>query len=111
MRDDQARVLDILEAIGKIERYADADHETFNRDELLQTWMVYHLQVIGEVVTQLSDAFRSRHPDLPWRAIAAMRNVLVHAYFRVDLDAVWSAVKGDLPSLKSRLQAIAGEAD
>ena len=68
--------------------------------------MVYHLQVIGEAVTQLSDEFRSQYPDLPWRAIAAMRNALVHAYFRVDLDEVWNVVKNDLPSLKARLQGI-----
>ena len=106
MRDEQARLLDILEAIEKIERYSHVEQGLFARDELIQTWMVYHLQVIGEAVTQLSDEFRSQYPDLPWRAIAAMRNALVHAYFRVDLDEVWSVVKNDLPSLKARLQGI-----
>jgi uncharacterized protein with HEPN domain len=106
MRDDQARLLDMLEAIEKIERYSCIDQEVFARDELIQTWMVYHLQVIGEAVTQLSDEFRARHDDIPWRAIAAMRHALVHAYFRVDLDEVWSAVKNDLPGLKSRIQEL-----
>jgi len=68
--------------------------------------MAYHLQVIGEAVTQLSEDIRAQYPDIPWRAIAAMRHALVHAYFRVDLDEVWHAVKNDLPDLKVRLQHI-----
>jgi uncharacterized protein with HEPN domain len=68
--------------------------------------MVYHLQVIGEAVTQLSEAFRVEHPDIPWRAIAAMRHALVHAYFRVDLEEVWNAVRNDLPDLKARIQEL-----
>lgn len=106
MRADRARLLDILDAIAKIERHSSIDKDLFARDELVQTWMVYHLQVIGEAVTQLSDELRARYPDIPWRAIAAMRHAIVHAYFRVDLDEVWSVVKNDLPSLKARLQGI-----
>jgi len=106
MRGDRARLLDVLEAIEKIERYSRVDQEAFARDELIQTWMVYHLQIIGEAVTQLSDELRARHPEVPWRAIAAMRHAIVHAYFRVDLDEVWSVVQQDLPDLKSRIQAM-----
>ena len=106
MRDDRARLLDIVEAIEKIERYSNIDRAVFARDELIQTWMVYHIQVIGEAVTQLSEEIRAEHPDIPWRAIAAMRHALVHAYFRVDLDEVWSVVKNDLPGLKARLQEL-----
>ena len=106
MRDDRARLLDILEAMEKIERYSAIDKEVFDRDELIQTWMVYNIQIIGEAVTQLSDEFRARHPDIPWRAISSMRHAIVHAYFRVDLDEVWSVVRNDLPGLKTRIQAI-----
>ena len=103
MRDDRARLLDIAEAIEKIEHYSSVDKDRFARDELVQTWMVYHLQVIGEAANQLSDEFRGQHPEVPWRAMAAMRHALVHAYFRVDLDEVWSAVQDDLPGLKTRV--------
>jgi len=106
MRSDRARLSDILEAIEKLERYSNIEKTVFVGDELVQTWMVYHLQIIGEAVTQLSDELCSRYSDIPWRAIAAMRHALVHAYFRVDLDEVWNAVKNDLPGLKSRIQEI-----
>ena len=109
MRDDRARLLDILEAIEKIEQYSRVDRAAFERDELIQTWMVYNTQVIGEAAAQLSEEFRAKHPDVPWRAIASMGNGIVHAYFRVDLDAVWAVVQNDLPSLKGRIQGILEE--
>ena len=65
MRDDRARLLDIAEAIEKIERYSSVDKDRFARDELVQTWMVYHLQIIGEAANQLSDEFRGQHPEVP----------------------------------------------
>ncbi len=99
-------LLDIQEAIEKIEQRSHIDKEAFTRDELIQIWMVYHIQIIGEAVTQLSEDLRAQHPDIPWRAIAAMRHALIHAYFRVDLDEVWSVVRGDLPDLKARIQEI-----
>jgi len=106
MRDDRSRLLDMLEAIQRIERYSGISQEAFVRDELVQTWMVYHLQAIGEAVTQLSEELRARYPDIPWRAIAATRHALVHAYFQVDLDEVLSTVQQDLPGLKTRIQAV-----
>jgi uncharacterized protein with HEPN domain len=109
VRDDRAKLLDIMEAIEKIERYSGVERVVFERDELIQTWVVYHLQVIGEAVTQLSEETRAQAADIPWRAIAAMRHALVHAYFRVDLDEVWNAVTKDLPGLKSRLQQLLRE--
>ncbi len=106
MRDDRARLLDILEAIEKIERYSGTDKHTYEHDELIQVWMVYNVQIIGEAVTQLSDEFRDEHPEIPWRAIAAMRHAIVHGYFRVDLDEVWNAVQNDLPTLKAAIHAL-----
>ncbi len=78
MRRDRQRLEDILEAIERIEKYASGGRESFDRDELVQTWIVHHLQIIGEAARGLSDEFRSAHPDVPWAQIAAMRNILVH---------------------------------
>jgi uncharacterized protein with HEPN domain len=106
MRDDQSRLADMLEAIARIERYSHVEKEVFERDELIQTWMVYNIQIIGEAVSQLSEDICAAHADIPWRAIAAMRNAIVHAYFRVDLDEVWSVIQNDLPGLKARIEAV-----
>lgn len=106
MRRDRQRLEDILEAIERIEKYASDGRASFDRDELVQTWIVHHLQIIGEAVRGLSDEVRGAHPDVPWAQIAAMRNILVHDYFGIDLDEVWAAVVRDLPTLKTKVATV-----
>lgn len=106
MKRDQQRLEDILEAIERIEKYASGGRESFDRDELVQTWIVHHLQIIGEAVRGLSEEVRSAHPNVPWAQIAAMRNILVHDYFGIDLEEVWAAVARDVPALKAKVAAI-----
>jgi uncharacterized protein with HEPN domain len=64
------------------------------------------LQIIGEAARKLTEAFRLIHNDIPWPEIIAMRNILVHDYFRVDVDEVWATVERDLPDLKRKVEAI-----
>lgn len=109
MRDDRSRLLDVIEAIERIERYAARGREAFDRDELLQTWVVHHIQIVGEAVRKLSDALRAAHPEIPWAEIIGMRNIVVHDYFGVDTDEVWAAVERDLPELKRKIQTILRE--
>ena len=106
MRDDRERLFDILEAIERTEKHTAIDRSSFESDELVQTWMVHHVQIIGEAAAQLSDDFKRNHHDVPWRAIAAMRNAIVHAYFRVDIDEVWSVIANDIPPLKQRILSL-----
>jgi len=65
MRDDRERLLDIQEAIERIEKYAVRGRESFENDELVQNWMIRHLQIIGEAVSRLPQDFRKRYPDTP----------------------------------------------
>jgi len=109
MRDDRERLLDILEAIERIEKYTAAGQATFEQDELVQIWVVHHLQIIGEASRALSSAFRDQHPEIPLAQIIGMRNILVHHYFGIDVVAVWSAVERDLPNLKRTIMAILAE--
>ena len=106
MRSDRERLLDILEAIEQIEKYVGKGRSAIERDELLQTWFVHHVQVIGEAAGKLSDELRAQHPDVPWAEIVAMRNVLVHEYFGVDVEEIWTTVQYDVPRLKQKLAAI-----
>lgn len=106
MRNDIQRLQDILEAIERIERYAPEGKNRFERDELLQTWMVHHIQIIGEAAGKLSDSFRKKYSEIPWPQIITMRNVLVHDYFGLDLHEVWMVVERDIPHLKPKIQAI-----
>lgn len=106
MRSQEARLHDILEAIERIEKYAAQGRDAFEQDELIQVWLLYHLQVLGEAVNALAPHLQARYPELPWGQIIGMRNILVHQYFGIDHDAVWSAVERDLPDLKQQVQVI-----
>ena len=105
MRDVTERLQDILEAIGHVERYASRGREGFDSDELIQTWIVHHLQIIGEAAAGLGCDFHSAHPEVPWPQIVALRNILVHEYFGIDLEEVWATVQRDLPVLKAQVRA------
>jgi uncharacterized protein with HEPN domain len=70
MRDDRVRLLDIQEAtIERIEKYAGQGQEAFEHEELIQTWIVHHLQIIGEAARALSSDLRDQHPEMPWSKI------------------------------------------
>ena len=90
-------MLDILEAIERIEKYAEEGKEVFEADELSQTWIVHHITTIGEACRSLSNEFQANYANVPWTDIIGMRNILVHHYFGIDTDAVWSVVERDLP--------------
>lgn len=106
MRDERERLLDILEAIERIEKYAEDGKEAFESDELVQTWVVYHITIIGEACRALPNEFKARYANVPWADIVGMRNILVHQYFGIDIDAVWSVVEHDIPELKLNVNAI-----
>jgi uncharacterized protein with HEPN domain len=105
MRDPRERLEDILEAIGHIERYALRGRETFETDELIQTWFLRHLQIIGEAARALPEEVRARLPGVAWGKIVGMRHVLVHDYFEIDADIVWDVVERELPGLKNQIEA------
>ncbi|NET62793.1 MAG: DUF86 domain-containing protein [Symploca sp. SIO2E6] len=109
MRDDGERLQDILEAIAQVEKYSVRGRQVFDQDELVQVWIVHHLQIIGEAANSLSSELITRYSRIPWAQIVAFRNLLVHEYFRVDLDAVWTIVQRNLPDLKNQIKAIIAE--
>ncbi len=104
MRSDKACLLDILDAIAEIERYRTTRAE-FDGDERTQVWMVSRLQIIGEAARQLSAGFRTRHPEIAWRRIIGMRHHLVHGYFDIDPEVVWTAVAERVPDLRTLVEA------
>ncbi len=110
MRNDRERLLDILEAAEQIEKYAKRGRQVFESDELIQIWIVYRLQIIGEAANGISDQLKALSSEIPWSQIIGMRNILVHAYFNVDLEATWSAVERDLPDLVPKIKALLAHA-
>jgi uncharacterized protein with HEPN domain len=107
VRTDGERLDDAIEAIDRCLSQAAHGRDAFEADQLLQVWMVHHLEILGEACRTVSEPVRAAHADVPWAAIVGMRNVLVHDYFGIDLAEVWSTVERDLPVLRTQLGAVA----
>src|SRR6267142_5742358 len=106
MNRDQERLCDILEAIQRVQKYAARGRAVFDNDELVQSWILQHVQIIGEATRNLSEDFRNNHPEIPWAEIIRMRHVLVHDYFKVDEEILWSVVQTDIPKLKQQVEKL-----
>jgi len=104
VRNDRERLLDVLEAIERIEKYAQRGKQEFENDELIQTWIVHHLQGIGEACRSLAAETRDRHPEVVGSQIIGMRHILVHNYFGIDHEVVWSVVENNLAGFKSQIE-------
>ncbi|MEZ4698480.1 MAG: DUF86 domain-containing protein [Rhodothermales bacterium] len=98
---------EIIGAIDRIQSYlAEMGFEAFAVDVEKQDAVFRRLEIIGEAVKGLPQDLRERYPDTPWRDIAGARDVLVHEYFRVDLELAWEMIADDLPQLKADIAEI-----
>ena len=88
MSRELRRIRHMLHAIQEIERYAIEGEKISRRDELVQAWIVHHLQILGEAARSIEEPFRNRYPEVPWPDIIGMRHVLVHEYRAIDLEIV-----------------------
>lgn len=97
----------ILTELEYLENRADGlDEESFKSDHTLKRAFVRSLEIIGEATKKLTDEFRAEHPDIPWREMAAMRDVLIHDYFGVDYDIVWDVVQNEVPTLVEQISRL-----
>lgn len=100
MLRDRESLIDIEKAAQKILRYAQGVNQQalLKNDEKLSA-ILYQITIIGEATKRLSPEIKQRHPEIPWREIAGMRDVIVHEYDQIDLDVVWDVVQSKVPEL------------
>lgn len=109
MRDSIKRLHDIQDAITRIMKYSEKGRDRYDSDELVQTWVIHNLYIIGEAARAIANefpSFKDQHPEIKWSKIIGLRTILAHVYFNVDPDALWTAVNEDLPELKCCIDAI-----
>jgi uncharacterized protein with HEPN domain len=105
-KDPRVYLAHILECILKIERFTQVGRAVFLKDELVQDAVLRNFEVIGEAAKRLDDTYRADHPQIPWRAIAGLRDVLIHQYEGANLQQVWNIVEKDLPGLKNSIKGL-----
>lgn len=102
--DVLGHILDEIEYL--LEASASLCRERFLGDETLRRAFVRSLTIIGEATKKLPAEVTEAHPDIEWRAMAGMRDRLIHDYFGVDYELVWEVVASKIPDLRPRIQAL-----
>jgi uncharacterized protein with HEPN domain len=98
---------DILKALSNIESFTlEVDLDSFIKDEKTNFAVIYALQIIGEATNKIPKEIQDNYNQVTWRDIKAMRNLIAHEYFGVDLIIVWDTIKKDLPILKPVIKDI-----
>lgn len=109
-KDWQFRVNDIHDCIIKIEEYIDeVTFDDFKNNEMMVDAVIRKLEVIGEAAAHIPDEIKEQYPDIPWRTMKGIRNILIHEYFGVDNQIIWETVQKDLPDLKDKIIALTTE--
>lgn len=105
--NDLVRLQHMLDAAQKaLEFSAGMNRSDLENDEVRQFALVRAVEVVGEAANNITDEFKAKYSDIPWAKIVGMRHRLVHAYFEMDIDVLWSAIHEEMPPLVIRLQNI-----
>ena len=109
---DRVFVAQMIEAAAAaLDFAADQTRESFCADRLVGFAVVRAVQLLGQAARNVSEEVKADHPDIPWREMIGMRNVVVHDYADVDMKLVWTTVRRDLPALVRRLRVLLDEPD
>lgn len=107
MKNDLVYISDMLKCMEKIGTYTASGKNHLLSSSLHQDAVIRNLENLGDAAKHLSENLKHNYPDIPWRKIAGLRDVLIHNYMGVDLIQLWNIVANDLDPLHKQLQRIA----
>ena len=94
----------ILESINLVEEYVkDKDKSDFLKSIQLQDSVIRRIEIIGEAIKNVPNIFKEKYPQIPWKQITGMRDILIHQYFGVDLNLTWEVIIKEMPKLKKEI--------
>ena len=106
------RLTHIIEAIDRIKRFtAKMDVNDFTANEMAQYAVIKNFEIIGEACYHLPNDFKDQYPHVEWRKITTFRHILVHDYYKINMEIVWNTIENRLDELKSQIRAILSELD
>ena len=106
-RDINVFLVDILEAIDSVKEYvSDMNYDEFIQDKKTRDAVFRNLEIIGEAVKNIPEDVKKKHHEVNWKAIAGMRDKLIHEYFGVSNQIVWETITNDLSVLESQIEKI-----
>ena len=106
-KDNKILLEHVREAISRIEEYTqNIDFDTFTKSRLVQDGVIRNLAIVGEAVKHLESSLKDQHPEIPWPQIVAMRNIITHEYFGIDLRLTWDVINSDLPTFKKEVEKL-----
>ena len=106
MKDQRVYLAHVLECIQRIQSYTSGGRSEFMASPLIQDAVIRNFQMIGESTKRLADDFRGAHPEIPWKQMAAFRDVLIHDYLEVNIQQVWRVIEIELPTIKQTIAAM-----
>jgi uncharacterized protein with HEPN domain len=104
---DAAYLWDMLDAARAILEFtAGMDFARYEKDRMRQLAVERCVEIIGEAARRVSAAFKENRPDIPWRSIVGVRNILAHEYADVSLDRIWALATREIPALVTTLEEL-----
>jgi uncharacterized protein with HEPN domain len=110
LRNERDRLLDILERTEELLKTAqNFTRESFESDRYVYQATLRDIEIVGEAVKNLPEEFKTSYPNVPWRAIGRVRDLLAHVYFAIKPDRIWEILDSDISDLDSAIRKILEE--
>ncbi|HDR06411.1 MAG TPA: DUF86 domain-containing protein, partial [Candidatus Coatesbacteria bacterium] len=109
---DRSHLFDILEALNSIRAFiTGVDYDSFVENDMLLSAVIRKLEIVGEATKRLSSEFRSAHPEVPWKMMSGMNDILIHDYDQVDVELVWKTVSFETDKTKRMIEELVSGGD